>query len=423
MDKVSPVSVASSSGADKIVIIGGGHVGVSLLCDFNVRLRDGYERARLLYVRNDADRLSQWAADADFIFNDVFEGTSHRVRASTECIDGVLSRQAAEWLAAAKYIVITVPDIPYIRPLIFDHILDNVDMRDKVLVLCRAGQGGTPYIANRIRADSRLHETDIVMIEDSFYGTRVLGRNINCKRKYKVNVAIVSRDRARALKRIQSVFPPKLGSSLPSWPHFEVWPLTKLLFDPLGYIIHVGVALYDRNMKRTQRGESYAHYIDGIDRQLAVKLEELDAERVMIASAFGVQAETFPQTIARQYGKSLLPDFYEMMQSCRYIYKSRSAGSLDELIRSRYIGEDVPALFTMVRLAELASCPAPATHAHFKDVRVKLDSLGIDETRLATYAEAVPRNLGVDDLVELLNEPIPAALVAGQADSATHGVS
>lgn len=397
--------IAPETANNKIVIIGGGHVGVSLFCDFFVRLQDGSDRARLLYIRDEA--VGRWNSDTELTFNDLFQGTSHRIVAEGSSFDSVYSTQAVEWLNAAQHILITVPDIPYVRPGILNHLLENVDMRGKVLVLCRAGQGGAPFMAGRIRADRRLHDSDIVMIEDAFYGTRFIDNTVDCKRKYRINVGIASRNITRAVTRMQEIFPPGTSSELPSWPHFDVQPLASVLFDPLGYIIHVGVTLCDRNIERTRRGEVYTHYIDGIDRELAAQLAQLDAERVEIAAAFGVDAPSFPQTIARQYKKPLLPDFYEMMQSCRDIYKSKSPASLDELISSRSIAEDVPALFTMLQLADVAGCEVPATRRHLDDVRAKISVLGIDEGLLTSYAAAVPREATVSSIIDLLNYPIP----------------
>ncbi|MBU0917769.1 MAG: NAD/NADP octopine/nopaline dehydrogenase family protein [Gammaproteobacteria bacterium] len=389
-----------------IAIIGAGHVGVSLFCDLLVRLPDGKARTKLFHVREGEHR---WSHGVDLVFNDLFNGSSHGVNAPADSFDWFYSDSAANWMKSATYIVLTIPDIPYLRPKVIQYLLERVGLEGKVLVLCRGGQGGTPYFANLIRRDERLHDTHTILIEDSFYGTRFIDNRVDCKRKYKINVAVLSRDANLALKLLQDIFPPKAGSNLPSWPHFEAKPSAALLFDPLGYIIHVGVAFYEKNLERTGRGEVYTHYTDGIDMVIAEKLEKLDIERVAIARAFGIQVDTFPQTISRQYNKPILPNFYDMMQSCRDIYKSKSASSMDGLVSSRYVSEDIPPLFTMLRLADIAGYEAPATRSYLIEVRGKMKKLGIEESTLRTYIDGFPEVGDKAALLDLLNKPIPSA--------------
>jgi opine dehydrogenase len=403
-----------------VLILGGGHVGVTLLADvLACRDRHGLTpRLAFLGERGPGCEARARALTGELRMHHVPDGIDTQVLVEPEHLMAFGSRTCTGAANQARLILVTVPDIPALRLPILDWLADEVDLVGKTVVFVRAGQAGQVVIADWIRRTPDAALADFALIEDSFYGTRVLDRQIDFKRKLSVNVTSYSRRPVDdSLGALRAIFP--LGERIGrrSWPDFVPRDGVDLQFDPLGYIIHVGVALYGPNLARTRAGVAYTHYIDGIDRPLAAQLDQLDQERLELGRAFGAQPESFPRIIERQYGLPHLPDFYEMMQSCRGIYRSMSSSSIPELLASRHILEDIPGLHTISWLASVAGVELPATTAHAERCLDTLDQLGADHGPLGAYRpllRSLPRDR--DDVRDLLSAPLggprPIAVVA-----------
>ncbi|MCQ8834848.1 NAD/NADP octopine/nopaline dehydrogenase family protein [Streptomyces malaysiensis] len=363
-----------------IIVIGGGHVGLTLLTDLVAAEETHGFRPKLLFVRDAGDRPR-----GPVTRTNLMDGQQDRVELREEHFGSLYGEEAEALLERAEHIIVTVPDIPVLRLELMRRIAGLRSLAGKVVTFVRAGQGGQPVVADWVRRTPRLRNTSIVLVEDSFYGTRISGRHIAYKRKLSVNVSVYSRTPHIAAERVRTLFP--LGALIgrPSWPDVVVRPGIGLLFDPLGYIIHIGVAFHARNLAKTRAGRKYLHYTDGIDRELAPLLAALDEERVELAAAYGVETETFPHIIERQYGLPYRSDFYEMMQSCREIYRSTSCGSLDELRESRLIREDLPGLRTIRWLADAAGAALPVTKQYEADVTRTALELGVAAADLDGY--------------------------------------
>ena len=115
------------------------------------------------------------------------------------------------------------------------------------------------------------------------------------------------------------------------------------------------------NLGRLDAGERFQFYGAGITPSVARVVEALDAERVALARAFGVEVPTVRGWLARTYGLEG-PELYPLIQRLHHeIFKDSPApGSLD----ARYVTEDVPyGLVPIVELGRLASVPTPVAHA------------------------------------------------------------
>ncbi|MGW1992874.1 NAD/NADP octopine/nopaline dehydrogenase family protein [Embleya sp. NPDC001921] len=391
-----------------ITIIGGGHVGVTLLAEFTRTTGAHGLHPVLLYRR--ADPVESKARIAPLRRPVSFEllpgGERDTVCFTSDQFATLNSPRGRESLARARIIVVTVPDIPRARIELMDLLLREVPLAGKIIVLVRAGQAGQPYVAELVRTRRELRDTALVLVEDSFHGTRVTNGEISCKRKLEVNVAVYAADPEGIVQELRRLFPSGAKIGRPSWPDLILRDGIELIFDPLGYIIHAGVALHPENLRRTREGTTYAHYTEGIDRALAARLDRVDRERVELARAYGVKTETFPHIIQRQYGLPVLDDFFEMMQSCSSIYRSRSCGSLAELVRSRMIQEDIPPVHTMSRLADISGTDLPGTREHTAELGRALGTLGLrldDFTGYLPVLERIPADPG--HLIQLLNDP------------------
>ncbi|MEV4709550.1 NAD/NADP octopine/nopaline dehydrogenase family protein [Actinoplanes sp. NPDC049316] len=388
-----------------IAVIGAGHVGLTLLTDLvSTQDRHGLS-ARALTVRDKPGATARRIA-GPFIRTNMMNGEKDRVELRPEHFGQLSDPRTDGLLEGARHIIVTVPDIPSVRLRLLDRISRLKSLPGKVITFVRAGQGGQPVLAEWARRTPELRDTSLVLIEDSFYGTRAIGTCISYKRKLTVNVSIYSRTPEAAADDLRALFP--LGHLIgrPSWPDVEVRPGIGLQFDPLGYIIHVGIALDSRNLERTRAGIVYQHYTDGVHRELAEHLDALDQERVQLAAAYGVEAQTFPRIIERQYGIPYQSDFYQMMQSCREIYRSVSCASIDELKQSRIVREDIPGLRTMRWLADAAGIRLPATERYEAQVMrtaAEIDVHGSDLVGYVPELSAIPASL--PHLTRLLTTP------------------
>jgi len=370
-----------------IVIIGGGHVGRTLLVDLIASQDIHGKEAKLLFFRSNDDDVKNRIAQASGTveFEEVLSGSTAHVEIDPGLFGTFDDPGAVEAISNASVIFITVPDIPALRLEIFRKLGTDVDLKGKTIVLVKAGQATQPVVADMIRRGHPLADADVIFAE-SFYGTRAEQRNIVGNRKLSINISILSPDSERALDKLRQCFP--LGQKIgkPSWPDFTVLSGVDLVFSATAYFLHVAIVLHPRNFAMTQAGVQYNHYLDGIDQVLAQQLDAIDRERVALGRAYGVQLERFPEVLNRQYGLPILPDFYDMMQSCREVYKSMSSPkSIDILQRSRHILEDVPALYTIEWLMQRAGIAMPATAAYVAEVDQALSKLDIDQSSLVVH--------------------------------------
>ncbi|MGW7046864.1 NAD/NADP octopine/nopaline dehydrogenase family protein [Streptomyces avermitilis] len=395
-----------------VVIIGAGHVGLTLLADLELTKSHHGLAARLLHFGDAAETKERSRPWRRLVMENLVTGSAETCRLDASQFASLRSEEGSRALQSAGIIVVAVPDIPHLRLALLEHLENTVALAGKLIVFVRGGQGGQPVLAKWIRDSPRLRDTSVVLVEDSFYGTRVTGLVVQYKRKLSVNVSVYSLDPDAALATLRRMFP--LGKEIgrPSWPDLHVCDGIDLLFNPLGYIIHLGVALDPANVDRTRRGVTYTHYIEGISPALAERLELLDGERVRLAQTFSAQAQEFPAVLQRQYGLAPQDSFYDMMQSCRGIYRSRSSGSIGALRASRVLLEDVPAFHTIRWLAATAGVAMPHTQAYFDDVLAQLRNIGAESplyTRYRPHLDLIDG--GVEGVRHLLNQPHHALAV------------
>lgn len=391
-----------------IVIVGGGHVGRTLLVDL-IATQDIHRKVpKLLFFRsNEAevkDRIAQ--AAGTIRFEEVLSGTITHVEIDSSLLCSFHDPDAGQAISQATVIFVTVPDIPSLRLEIFRKLGADFDLKGKTIVLVKAGQASQPVVADMIRRGHPLANADIIFAE-AFYGTRAEKRNVIGNRKLSINTSVFSYNSEGALDKLRECFP--LGSQIGklSWPDFTVLNGIDLIFSATAYFLHVAVVLHPRNLALTQAGVQYSHYLEGIDQALAQQLDAIDRERVMLGREYGVQLERFPEVLHRQYGLPVLPDFYEMMQSCREVYKSMtSPRSVDILQRSRHILEDVPALYTIEWLMKRANIELPATAEYITSVNRALGKLNINQGALRAHQPLLAEiEGGPREIANLLSTP------------------
>ncbi|MFD7168986.1 NAD/NADP octopine/nopaline dehydrogenase family protein [Streptomyces violascens] len=367
--------------SDRTVIIGGGHVGLTLYSDIR--------RARsAAHVKVLSSRVPRSAGTTLTMRNTMTGEVDSAPSLLTDFLQSDVEATLA--LASADCVFVTVPDIPKVRSAVVNRLLDEVGGRPVSVVMIRGGQGGALWLAECL-ADPRAAPWEVLLVEDSLYGCRVKGSDVEYKRKDEIGAAHYGRDPRIPLEAVARA----LGD--PAWlSRFTLRAPSELIFDPLGYYIHTAVALDPSNVVRTARGERYLHYSGGIDPTLGEQLNAMDAERVALASGYGVKNETFPQILKRQYGHEPRPTFYDTMAATHDLYRSLSPTDMDSLRLSRTLREDIPSLFTMLELARVQNVPMPVTYAFASALPYLLDRVGLAITDIDLYPKLAP---GMDGTV------------------------
>ncbi|AOR73209.1 hypothetical protein BBJ41_37385 [Burkholderia stabilis] len=384
---------------EKVIIIGGGHVGLTLAVDLHQRQHETQLEPHVVLIRGENHPFFNQGASEIAVENIITGEKSAHVfpQANVHTLNG----DVGSLLRDSALVIVTVPDILPVREQILDWVKKNAAERNPALVFVRGGQGGLIYLLARHRADKALSNASLILVEDSFYGTRFIANKIEFKRKKRTNVALAGPNSDKGLALLRRVFSgPSIGKD---WHQFVPVRSLDLQFDPLGYIIHLGVALDDKNLERTRRGDRYLHYSEGVHAENSEKLEELDKERVALASHYGANTRLFTDMLEEQYGLPRKPTFLETIQETKSIYRSRSAESLIDLKEGRVLQEDIPALLTIDWLTERAGIDLPATRAHTREVVRKVESLGLKLDAFSGYRRELEHlSLKRSDVIDLL---------------------
>ena len=118
--------------------------------------------------------------------------------------------------------------------------------------------------------------------------------------------------------------------------------------------------------------DTFRHYIDGLTPLISEQMMRMDAERMAIGKALGLDLMPALDQLMMYYGPNDSKNFYEYVNSEESPYKD----IVGHNVRSRYITEDVPCLHVpAIELAHLAGIDVPIV-----ELCVKLCSLlhGVD---------------------------------------------
>ncbi|HID55052.1 TPA: NADP transhydrogenase subunit alpha [Candidatus Poribacteria bacterium] len=124
-------------------------------------------------------------------------------------------------------------------------------------------------------------------------------------------------------------------------------------FNNIGAVFHPALLLL--NASRVELNEKFDYYVEGVTPSIARVLEEIDKERVAVATALGVRTYTAREWLYLAYdvaGKTL----YEALQN-NPVYVGISAPNT---LNHRYITEDVPtSLVPLASIGEMLKVPTP----------------------------------------------------------------
>jgi opine dehydrogenase len=128
--------------------------------------------------------------------------------------------------------------------------------------------------------------------------------------------------------------------------------------DNIGAIFHPALTILNASRIESTRG-NFQYYVEGITPSISLILEEMDKERISVASALGIRSLTAREWLYIAYdavGKTL----YEAMQNNEGYKGIMAPPTLD----TRYIEEDVPmSLVPIASLGDMLGVPTPTIKA------------------------------------------------------------
>lgn len=128
--------------------------------------------------------------------------------------------------------------------------------------------------------------------------------------------------------------------------------------DNMGAVFHPAITVLNAARIEDTLGD-FQYYVEGVTPSVATVLEAVDRERVEVAGALGIRANTAREWLYLAYdaaGKTLL----DAMRSNRGYWGIKAPGT----IQHRYVAEDVPtSLVPIASLGEMLNVPTPTTRA------------------------------------------------------------
>lgn len=170
---------------------------------------------------------------------------------------------------------------------------------------------------------------------------------------------------------------------------------------------HLAIALM--NMTRMERGETW-HQAQNVTPAVGRLIEALDAERLAIAAALGVQVRTVKEHFSLSFHVAPA-SVSEMNQE---MHRNGSDVTGPKTATSRYVLEDVPfGLVATAELGRLAGVPAPL---HEAGIALFSAAYGIDFTQANDLLPAIGmQSLSLEQLKTLARDGASAGAAAGSA--------
>jgi opine dehydrogenase len=140
--------------------------------------------------------------------------------------------------------------------------------------------------------------------------------------------------------------PQVLAAIAPAYPQFiDGVSVLHTSLNNMGAIFHPALTILNAGRIESTKG-SFQFYIDGVTPSVARVLEVLDRERVTVAAALGIRAQTAQEWLQMAYDATGA-DLYEAIQNQAGYYGINAPSTLQH----RYIFEDVP--MSLVPIAAL----------------------------------------------------------------------
>lgn len=259
----------------------------------------------------------------------------------------VATDDPGEALGGADAVMVVVPASghPEVARLLAPHLRDG-----QVVVLHPGRTLGAIAFEHALREAGCQADVTVAEAQTLLYASRTVGparvRVFQVKRQ--VPVAALPAGRTPEVIR-------RVGAALPQLvpaPH-----VLKTSLDNVGAVLHPAPALL--NLARIQAGVPFAYYLDGVTPAVAAVLEAVDAERLAVAAALGVEACSAREWLAEAYGVQG-PDLGAAIRA-NPAYRGLPAPAG---LPTRYLSEDVPTgLVPLASLGEFLEVPTPVINS------------------------------------------------------------
>lgn len=256
----------------------------------------------------------------------------------------LVTTDIAPVIADADFIFVVVPANAhaFMAEACAPHLRD-----DQVIILNPGRTGGALEFRNILRERSVTARVVVAEAQTLLYTCRISGParvRISMVKREVTLAALPARDTARVLERLHPLFPQFVAAN----------DVLETGLDNIGAMFHPPTTIL--SVGRIESGAPFEFYRD-MTPSIARFIETMDAERLAVARAFSVRAQSASEWLARSYDGITGDTLYERIQSNAAYRGIAAPRSID----TRYIWEDVPTgLVPMVALGHIAQMPMPA---------------------------------------------------------------
>lgn len=321
--------IIAPDGMPTFCVLGAGHGGMAMAahlaitgCKVNLFNRTE-ERIRPVQARGGIDVTGE------------VEGFASLNRVTTD---------PAEALDNMDVLMVVVPATGHrgMAEIIAPHVKDG-----QILVLNPGRTGGALEVAQVLRDKNPAARPYIAEAQTLLYASRVTNPGQVHIFKIKNSVPLA------ALPAYQTVdILPVIRKALPQFVPGD--NILKTSLDNIGAVFHPAITILNAARIEDTHGD-FEYYVEGVTPAVANILEAIDRERVAVASALGIRANTAREWIYLAYdaaGKTLI----DAMRANPGYRGIQAPGT----IQHRYITEDVPAsLVPLASLGEMLGVPTP----------------------------------------------------------------
>jgi opine dehydrogenase len=256
----------------------------------------------------------------------------------------LVTSDPAEALDNMDVLMVVVPATGHrsMAEIIAPHVKDG-----QIIVLNPGRTGGALEVAQVLRDKNPSARPYIAEAQTLLYASRVTNPGQVHIFKIKNSVPLA------ALPAYQTVdILPVIRKALPQFVPGD--NVLKTSLDNIGAVFHPAITILNAGRIEDTHGD-FEYYVEGVTPAVANVLEAIDRERVAVASALGIRANTAREWLYLAYdaaGKTLI----DAMRANRGYRGIQSPAT----IQHRYITEDVPAsLVPIASIGEMLGVPTP----------------------------------------------------------------
>lgn len=249
-------------------------------------------------------------------------------------------------------------------------------LRDGQIIVLNPGRtGGALEVYETIRSSGCNKNIVVAEAQTFIYACRATGSN---------SARIFSVKHEVSLSAIPAIFTRRVIRLLSSaYPQFvAAKDVMETSLNNFGAIFHPAPTLL--NSGHIERGQTFEYYVEGITPSIGQMLERMDAERMKVARALGVNAISALEWLEESYGAKG-NSIYEAIQNnpayrgltapkgldTRYIYEDVPCSLVPISSMAEQLGVETPAIDTIIRLA------AMITGRNFREEGRTVEKLGL----------------------------------------------